>query len=261
VETHVLHHIALLRSVRKTHVAKFDFAAGTRDQERAADALGRLVQNLEHALTRGNALLQRAAHIDQTAQRRGNEEQRGQKSKEFIQRQIAGLHLVNRNEQNAAQCDGGDALHHRVADGFGPRQLHVRCTVVFVDLLEALRLMLLGVEYFYQAQGIDGFLRHARDVTHGVLNALAVAAEAAVGDLHQGCDHGRHEKTKCREFPVQIEQIPHQNHDAQGIADQRNGRVGGRRRDQLDVVGQFGQQMTRLLLIRIGDGQTHVVLE
>ena len=127
---------------------------------------GGLVQDFENALPRGDALLQRTAHIDQAAQWRWNEEQGRQKPEEFVQRQIAGLNLMNRHEQHAAQRDRGDALHDRIADGLGAHQFHVGGTVVFVDQLEALRLVILGVENLDQTQGIDGFLCHPRDVAH-----------------------------------------------------------------------------------------------
>jgi hypothetical protein len=69
---------------------------------------------------------------------------------------------------------------------------------VLVDLFEALGLVILGVEYLDQPMRVDRFLGDARDVAHRILDALAVAAEAAVGDLHQPGDDRRRDDAEQR---------------------------------------------------------------
>ncbi len=230
-------------------------AAGT------AAALGGMVQDLEHALPGGDALLQRSAHIDQAAQRRRNQHQGGQKAEELVELHVVGEHLPDGDEKNAAERHGRDALHDRIADGPRTDQFHVGGAVVLIDPFEPLGLMILGVENLDQAMRIDGFLGDARDVAHGILDAFAVAAKAAVGYLHQPRDHGRRDDAEHRQAPVHVEQRHQQRENGQAVADQRNRRAGRRRGDQFDVVGQFRQQLPGLLSIEIGRRQPQVVRE
>ncbi len=191
----------------------------------------------------------------------GNQHQGGQKAEEIVDLHVVRKYLTYRHVQYAGERDRGDALHDRIADRFGADQLHVRGAIVFVDLLEPLALMILGVENLDQAMRIDGFLGDPRDVAHGILNALAVAAKAAVGDSHQPPDDGRRNDAKYGEAPVHIEEGGEQYQDAETVADQGDRRAGRRRRHQLDVVGQLREQMSGLLLIQIRRGQAQVVRE
>ena len=126
-------------------------------------------------------------------------------AQEFVDLHVVRKHLPDRHVEHARERDRGDALHHRVADRFGARELHVRGAIELVDLLESLGLVILGVEDLDQAMRIDRFLGDARDVAHRVLNALAVAAETAVGDLHQPADHGCRHDAEQRQPPVHVE--------------------------------------------------------
>ena len=108
---------------------------------------------------------------------------RRQKAEEIVH-----LHVVRRipaESPRTARCASAiEAMHCTTGllMDLARDQLHVRGAIVFVDLFEALGLMILGVEDLDQAMRIDGFLRDPRDVAHRILNALAVAAKAAVGD-------------------------------------------------------------------------------
>ena len=139
VETHIVQHILVVASVAEGHVAEFDLAARARNGARAAAALGRLIQELEHALAGGDALLQGPAHVHETAQRRRDLHQGRQKSQKFVHLHVVREHLPNRHIQHARERDRGDALHHRVADRFGARELHIRRAIEFIDLLEPAR--------------------------------------------------------------------------------------------------------------------------
>ncbi len=152
-------------------------------------------------------------------------------------------------------------MHDRIADRPRPDQLHVRHAIVLVDPFEAFGLMILGVENLDQTMCIDRFLGDPRDVAHGVLDAFAVAAEAAVGDFHQPRDDGRSDDAEHRETPVHVEQRDQQRDDGQTVADQGYGRGGRRRRDHLDVVRQFREQMPGLLPIQVCGRQPQIVRE
>ncbi len=108
---------------------------------------------------------------------------------------------------------------------------------------------------------VDRFLRHARDVTHRVLDARAVAAEAAVRDLHQRRDHRRGGDAKYGQAPVHVEQCADEPDDRQAVADQRYRRVRGRIRDQFDVVRELRQEVARLLPVQVGRRQAQVMRE
>src|SRR5882757_74588 len=241
VEAHIAQHRPLVVAVHERHVAEFDLAAGARDGSRAAAALGGLVQQLEYALTGGDALLQGTADVDQAAQRRRNQHQRRQKSNEFVDPHVVCEHLAYRHVQYARQRYGCDALDDGIADGFGAHQFHVGRAIEFIGVLEALGLVILGIKYFYEAMCIDRLFGHPRDITHRILDTRAVAAKAAVGDLHEPGDDGRRCDAKESQPPVHVEQRREQAEDGQTVADQRNG---CRRRgtgDEFYVVRQFGQ--------------------
>jgi hypothetical protein len=179
-----------------------------------------VIEDFKHTLAGGDALLQGTAHVDQAAQRRGNQHQCGQKRKEIVDFHVVGKHLTNRYEKHTAERDRGNTLHHRVTDRPGAHQFHVRCAIVLVDLLESFRLMILGIEDLDQAMRIDGFLGDTRDVAHRILDALAVAPESAVRNFHQPSDDGGQDDAEQREAPIHIEQVDEQRQDGQTVADE-----------------------------------------
>ena len=206
-------------------------------------------------------LLQGSAHVHETAQGRRDLHQGRQKGEKLVHLHVVGEYLPNRHIEHARERDRGNALHHRVADRFGARELHVRGAIEFIDLLEPGGLVILGVEDLDQAMRIDRFLGDPRDVAHRVLNALAVAAEAAVGDFHEPADHGCRRDAEQRQPPVHVEHVGQQTDDGQAVADQRNRRAGRRGRHQLDVVGELREQVPGLLPIQIRGGQAQIVRE
>jgi hypothetical protein len=108
---------------------------------------------------------------------------------------------------------------------------------------------------------IDGFFGDTRDVAHRSLDALAIAPERAVRDFHQPGDDGSKEDAEQREAPVHIEQVDEQSQDGEAVAHELDCRAGRGGRHQLDVIGEFREQMPGLLLIQIGRGQAQVVRE
>ncbi len=97
VETDLVQHVALVARVGERHIAKFDVAAGARQLKGTAAAFGGVIHDLEHALARGDALLQGSAHVDQAAQRRRNEHQRSQETEELIDLHVVGEYLPDRH--------------------------------------------------------------------------------------------------------------------------------------------------------------------
>ena len=121
--------------------------------------------------------------------------------------------------------------------------------------------MILGVEDLDQTRRVYGLFRDPRDIAHRVLDALAVAAKAAIGDLHQPGDRRNRDDAESREPPVQVEQIREQSEDGQRVAEQGDRCAGRRTRHLLDVVGELGQEHARLLAVEISRGQAQIVGE
>ena len=74
----------------------------------------------------------------------------------------------------------------------------VVAAVVLVDLLEVLLLRVLRGEHLDDAMSFDGFLGHAGDVAHGLLDARAVAPEPPVDAAHDPADHRRDDQDQQR---------------------------------------------------------------
>jgi len=100
-----------------------------------------------------------------------------------------------------------------------------------------------------------------RVMSHGTLDALAVASKAAVGDLHEPRDDRRGEDAKRGEPPVHVEHHDQQPDDGQAVADDRDHGIGGGARHEFDVVRELRQQMPRLLPVEIGRREPEVVCE
>ena len=100
---------ALLARVFERHVAKLDLPARARKAPSAAVALGRHVQYLEYTLPRGDALLQRAADVDEAAERGGNEHQRRQECPELIHPHVVRKYQSNGHVKRPASAS--EAMH------------------------------------------------------------------------------------------------------------------------------------------------------
>ena len=134
-------HLALVGVVGEGHVAELDLAPGAIERDVAAAVLGRGVEHLEDALPGRDALLQRADHADQAAQRRRDQEQRRQERRELADREAALEDVADRHVHDGGEPGGGDHLHDRIGDGLHRDELHEARAVELVDLLERLGLL------------------------------------------------------------------------------------------------------------------------
>ena len=142
-----MQHRPLVPAVHERHVAKFDLAPRARYRSISAAAFGGLIEQFEDALAGGDALLQGTADINQASQRPGNQHQRSEKSEQLVDPHVVQENLPDGDVQHPRERHRGDGLYHGIADGLGAGQFHLRSAIVFVDRLEAPRLMIFGIEY------------------------------------------------------------------------------------------------------------------
>ena len=166
----------------------------------------RLVEQIENALPRGNALLQRTGHADQAAQRLAMLTSATRKRQQ-VAHGAASMHDIgDRDRQHDSGAERHHHLHHRIRQALGEHQAHVRAAVVLVDGLELRVLIILRVVDLDDPRRVQRFLGDARDVAHRVLDAPAVAAELAVDDRDQPRDQRTHGQRDQRQPRVEIEQ-------------------------------------------------------
>ena len=151
------------------------------DGARAAGRLRRHVQHLEHARAGRDALLQRAEHVDDGAQRSASRRPDApQEGDEIPGSSRCSEHLPDRDVQHAGKPERRRrSARPDCSAAFVPMSRMYECRLRSLTASNTLRLVVLRVEDLDHALAIERFLRHARDVAHGVLDARAVAAETA----------------------------------------------------------------------------------
>ena len=238
-----------------------DFAARTRHAMAAARVLGRRVEHVEEALRSGDALLQRPRDVDQAAQRRRDQHQRGDERGELADGHPPRNGVDRREVEHDRESRRGDRLHDGVAESLGQHQLHVRPPVVLDHLVEHARFVVLRVEHADHARCLDRLLGDARDVTHRMLDAAAVTAEQQVDAADQHGDQRADDQAEQREPRVHVQQVADESKDRQRVADEHRDRIGRRVGDLLGVVRQLREQHARGVAVEVGDRQVHEAVE
>ncbi len=124
-ERDVFERRALARRIRERRMLELDLSAHALRNAHPTRRLGRLIQELEEALTGSDALLQRARYADEASQRLGDVHEGNEKRE-----QVAHAHpLVDRirdgNRQDERRADRGHHLHDWIGESLRQHETHV----------------------------------------------------------------------------------------------------------------------------------------
>ena len=257
VQIDVLEHRLGIGVVAKADVFVTDGAADRRQLEAAGIPLRVAIQKLEHALRGGDAPLQ--GHVDR-GQPLGvlhEQQHRREIGAELAHFQIQPEGGVDHEREGHRH----DELDHRRTQGIGDGQLEELPPVVAVDVVEAPGLVGLAAEDPDLPVGADDLLRHARHVTHGILDAPAQLAEPLAHVHHQRHQQGRAGQQDQRQFRTVVHEQAQQRQDGQAVADDDGDHRGSRLGELLHVVDHLRQQAARGRGVVVAHRQAHELFE
>ena len=113
--------------IAEAHALEADLLGERRQRQRVAalEHVARLVDELEHALGRGEPLLDRAVDLRQPLERLVDQDERGQEAEERALGATAVDHRVAAVQHHRRDAEGSQQLHDRLDQRLGARRLHV----------------------------------------------------------------------------------------------------------------------------------------